>query len=184
MANGQSFGQIVSNMYYTSVGASFVTGALVMPGISTGAKAATASAIAIDVAVDANVKREVYSIGGVIGEYKPLNNATIDTVSSVVLRKVVNNVTSGINKAISSDLGSSTAVILIKETKSTLKQIQVTASSTVIQTGANAVADYVGGVVGGQVNEVVGISSTPRVPAPLKDSNVQLNEAVYNNLFI
>ncbi|MDR0939178.1 MAG: DUF6443 domain-containing protein, partial [Mediterranea sp.] len=38
MANGQGFGEAMSNIDYTSVGASFVTSAVTMPGMSTAAK--------------------------------------------------------------------------------------------------------------------------------------------------
>ncbi|NLB67668.1 MAG: RHS repeat-associated core domain-containing protein [Bacteroidales bacterium] len=177
MVNGQSFGQAMSSIDYTSVGASFVTAAIAMPGMSTAAKVATVAVVATDAAIDVNAKGEIQTIGGVIGENKSITNAAIDAVSSVVPGKVVDNVTSGFNKAVSSDLGSSAAATLTKETKSSMKQAQAMVNSTAVQTGANAVADYMGGMIGGQANEAIGTGSTTRISTPLKDSLVQQNDA-------
>ncbi|MDI9604174.1 MAG: RHS repeat-associated core domain-containing protein, partial [Bacteroidota bacterium] len=177
MVNGQSFGQAMSSIDYTSVGASFVTAAIAMPGMSTAAKVATVAVVATDAAIDVNAKDEIQTIGGVIGENKSITNAAIDAVSSVVPGKVVDNVTSGFNKAVSSDLGSSAAATLTKETKSSMKQAQATVNSTAVQTGANAVADYTGGMIGGQANKAIGTGSTTRISTPLKDPVVQQNDA-------
>ncbi|MPM39692.1 hypothetical protein SDC9_86326 [bioreactor metagenome] len=177
MANGQSFSQAMSSIDYTSVGASFVTSAIAMPGMSTTAKVATVAVVTADAAIDVNAKGEIQSIGGVIGDNKSITNATIDAVSSVVPGKVVDNATSGFNKAVSSDIGSSAAATLTKETKSSLKQAQATINSTTVQTGANATASYTGGVVGGQANKAIGTGSTTRVLNPLKDPIVQPNDA-------
>lgn len=48
---------------------------------------------------------------------------------------------------------SSTASILTKETKTSLKQAKSTVNGTVFQTAAGSVADYVGGVISEQVNK-------------------------------
>ena len=173
MANGQSFGQAMSNIDYTSVGASFVTAAIAMPGMSTTAKVVTVTVVAADAAIDVNAKGETL----IIGEEKSITNAAIDAVSSVVPGKVVDNVTSGFNKAVSSDLGSSAAATLTKETKSSMKQAQTMVNSTAVQTGANAVADYMGGMIGGQANNEIGTGSTTRISVPLKDPIVQQNDA-------
>ncbi|MBP5419149.1 MAG: hypothetical protein J6Y72_05010 [Bacteroidales bacterium] len=50
-------------------------------------------------------------------------------------------------------------------------------NSTAVQTGANAVADYTGGMIGGQVNNVIGTGTTTRFSVPLKDPIVQQNDA-------
>jgi hypothetical protein len=178
MVNGQSFSQAMSSIDYTSVGASFVTAAIAMPGMSTTAKVATVAVVATDVAIDVNAKGEIQTIGSVIGENKSITNAAIDAVSSVVPGKVVDNVTSGFNKAVSSDLGSSAAATLTKETKSSLKQAQATVNSTAFQTGANAVADYTGGMIGEQAKKAIETGSTTRISTPLKDDPVvQQNDA-------
>ncbi len=160
MANGKSFGQAMSSIDYSSVGTSFVTSAIVTPGMSTTAKVATVGVIAVDAAVDFNMKGEIQSIGGVVGENKSITNATIDAVSSVVPGKVVDNLSSSFNKAINSDLSSNAAAALKKETKSSMRQAQATVNSTSVQTGVNAVADYVGGLIGGQTNEAVNNSKS------------------------
>jgi RHS repeat-associated protein len=177
MANGQSFGQAMSSIDYTSVGASFVTSAIAVPGMSAAAKVATVAVVATDAAIDINAKGEIQTIGGVIGENKSITSTAIDALSSVVPGKVVENVTSSFNKAVSSDLGSNAAATLTKETKSSLKQVQVTVNSTAVQTGANAAADYVGKIVGGQANKVTAISSAINVSVPSKAPLVQPNDA-------
>lgn len=89
----------------------------------------------------------------------------------------MDNVTSGFNKAVSSDLGSSAAATLTKETKSSMKQAQTMVNSTAVQTGANAVADYMGGMIGGQANNEIGTGSTTRISPPIKDPVIQQNDA-------
>ena len=115
-----------------------------MPGMSTAAKVATVAVVATDVAIDVNAKGEIQTIGGVIGENKSITNTAIDAVSSVIPGKVVDNVTSGFNKSVTFDLGSSAAATLTKETKSSMKQAQATVNSTAVQTGTNTIADYTG----------------------------------------
>ena len=68
MANGQGFGEAMSNIDYTSVGASFVASAIAMPGMSTGRKIVTGVAAVADVALDINVKGEINSVGAIVGE--------------------------------------------------------------------------------------------------------------------
>ena len=153
MANGQSFGQAMSNIDYTSVGASFVTSAILAPGMSTTAKVVTAGVIAADAMIDVSSSRGIETT--ITGE-KSITNAIIDAAASVLPGKVIDGATSGFNKAISSDLSSNTAAILTNETKSTMKQIQSTVNSTSFQTGASATAEYSGKTVGGQINNMLG----------------------------
>lgn len=67
-SNGQGFGEAMSNIDYTSVGASFVASAIAMPGMSTGRKIVTGVAAVADVALDINVKGEINSVGAIVGE--------------------------------------------------------------------------------------------------------------------
>ena len=172
MANGQSFGEAMSNIDYTSVGASFVTSALTMPGMSTGTKVATVAAVAIDAAVDINSKDGFRSVA--TGE-KSLTNVAIDAAASVLPGKAVDGLTSGFNKAVTSDLTASSVSTMTKETKLGLKYIEATANSTAVQTGANAVADYTGKITGGQANKSIATASTVSIPA--KDPTVQQRDA-------
>ena len=177
MANGQSFGQAMSSVDYTSVGASFLTSAVAMPGMSTTAKIATAAVAVADASIDNNANGKIQTVGGGIGENKSITNAAINAIFSIVPGKVVENITSGFNKAVTSNLGSSVASTLTKETKSSMRQAQAMANSITVQTGANAVADYTGGMVSGQINKEVGTFSTARVSTPLKGPVVQQNDA-------
>jgi RHS repeat-associated protein len=175
MVNGQGFGEAMSNIDYTSVGASFVTSAITMPGMSTAAKVTTAAVVAADAAIDISANRGVETVvtGG-----KSVANTAIDAASSVVPGKAVDNVTSSFNKAVSSDLSSNAAATLTKETKSALKQAESVVNSTGVQAGANAAADYVGGVVGGQANKAMSTSSTTKISAPSNAPIVQQNDAI------
>lgn len=58
-----------------------------------------------------------------------------------------------------------------------MKQAQATVNSTAVQTGANTVAGYTGGMIGGQANKAIGTGSTTRILTPLKDPVVQQNDA-------
>lgn len=153
MANGNSFGQAMSNLDLTSVGASFVTSAIASPGMSTGAKIATGVAIVTDAVVDVSATG-VQSTGGFIGESKPIENSIIDVSMSILPGKVVDDVTCSFTNAVKQDLSSSTAATLSKHTKNTLNQAVQTVNSEHFQTGLNAVADYSGGILGGALNSV------------------------------
>lgn len=148
MANGQGFGEAVSNIDYTSVGASFVTSAIVAPGMSTAAKITTATTITIDAMVDVSSNEGVK----VVGQDKTFTKAAIDAAVSVVPGKILKKSTSSLDKAITTDLGSKTAAILTKETKTTLKQVQATITGENFQFGANTAADFTGSIIGGQTN--------------------------------
>lgn len=150
MANGQSFQESLSNIDYTSVGASAAASALTAPGMSTVAKLITGAAIVGDALVDVSSGGGVESV--ITGE-KSLGNVAIDVASSVIPGKIVDGVTSSFNKAITSDLTATSAATMTKETKSILSQTQTTVNSTTVQTGIGAVSDYTGGIIGGQANE-------------------------------
>ena len=153
MANGKNFREAMSNIDYTSVGTSFVTSAVLAPGMSTTAKVATTSFIAADAMIDVSSSRGIETT--FTGE-KSVTTAVVDALTSVIPGKTVNGTTSNFNKAISGDLSSSTSAILTNETKSTMKQVQSTVNSTGFQTGANAVAEYTGKTVGGKTNGILG----------------------------
>lgn len=82
--------------------------------------------------------------------------------------------TSGFNKAIDSDLSSSVAATLTKETKTSMRQAQSVVNGENFQGIANGVADYVGGFIGGQANEIIDTSS-PSVAQPNDATHVQRN---------
>lgn len=172
MVNGQGFGEAISNIDYTSVGASFVTSALAMPGMSTAAKTATVATIALDATVDISNSKGVETV--ITGE-KAVLNAAIDISSSVLPGKTIGGVTSEFNKAVTSDLTATSAATMTKGTKSGLKQAQSIVNSTGFQTGANAVGDFIGGVVGGTVNATVNNSEGNLKPA---STNKSVNQFV------
>jgi hypothetical protein len=180
MANGQDFGEAMSNIDYTSVGASVVTSALTMPGMSTVAKVATVTAIAVDAAVDVSNSKGVESV--VTGE-KTMTNAAIDVAASVFPGKAVNGLTSNFNKAISSDLSSNAAATLTKETKASMKQTQTIVNGTAFQSTAKETANYTGKIIAGQAKTVVG-SSTKGVPAPVTTPLVLPTDAIQTNKHI
>ena len=152
MANGKDFGEAISNIDYTSVSASFVTSALAMPGMSTTAKVVTGAAIAVDATVDISTSKGVETV---LTDDKNFTNAVIDATSSFLPGKAIDGVTSGFNKAVTSDLAATSAATMTNETKSGLKQARTIVNSTTVQTGANAVGDFIGGLIGGQTNESI-----------------------------
>ena len=165
----------MSNIDYTSVGASFITSAIAMPGMSTAAKVVTATVIAADAAIDISSSKGVENV--VTGE-KSVMNTIIDATASVLPGKAVDGATSSFNKAVSTDLSSKTAATLTNETKSSLKQAVSTVNSTGFQTGAKETANYVGKTTGGQANTIVsGGSSTGGTSVP-NTSTVQPNDAI------
>ena len=92
--------------------------------------------------------------------------------ASILPAKAVNGLTSSFNKAVSSDLSSSTAAILTNETKSSLRQAVSTVNSMGFQTGVNVAADFTGKMIGGQVKAIVGGGGIPST------SIVQPNDAI------
>ncbi len=166
MANGKTFNESMSNIDYTSVGASFVTSALTMPGMSTTVKVATtAEVVTTDALVDINNQGVVTS--EIIGGEKSTTSTVVDVVGSITPSMGVDNLTKNFNKAVSSDLSSTTASILTTGTKSSLKQAQSTVNSSIFQTTANSVADFTIGIVSGQVNESVNSNNS----SSIKNSN-------------
>lgn len=160
MSNGQGFKEALSNIDYTSVGASFVTSAIAAPGMSTTAKVVTGTAIAADALVDVSPAEGV-KIGG---KEKPLVNVAVDGATAVIPGKVVDAATSKFTKAVTTDLTSKSASILTKETKSSMKEAVTTVNGNKVQTVANGAADYVGGIVGGQTNAKLTQSDKSHMP--------------------
>ena len=167
MANGQGFGEAMSNIDYTSIGSSFVTSALTMPGMSTAAKTATVATITLDAVVDISSRKGVETV--VTGE-KEIVNAAVDISSSVLPGKAVDRITSGFNQAVASDLTATSAATMTKGTKSGLKQAQSIVNSTGVQIGANVVGDFIGGLAGGQVNTSVNSSGGSTKPVSTSKS--------------
>ena len=156
-AAGLSFGQAVSNIDYTSVGASFVTSALAIPGMSTTAKVVSASVIATDVLFDINMEGDIQSVGGIVGNKKPNAKVAIDVAANALPggEKVINDFTSGFTKAIDADLGSKAAATLTKEAKTSLKQAREIANNKYLQLITKGVAIYSGGLMEGSSKEAV-----------------------------
>ncbi|MDL2213711.1 hypothetical protein LJC29_07060, partial [Bacteroides sp. OttesenSCG-928-N06] len=173
MANGNSFNTAFSNIDYTSVGSSFVTSAIGGPGMSTTAKVVTGTVIAADAMVDISISKGVEYIG----ENKPITNAAVDAFSSIVPGKVVDEVTSNFNKAIASDLAAGSAT-MSKGMKSSLSQAEAVVNSSNVQTGANAVMDFAGGIIGGQMNESIEANTTRSFLPPPNSSFTHPTDAI------
>ena len=150
MADDQGFFEALSNIDYTSIGASFMTSALLSPGMSTAAKVTTASVIAVDVAVDYSENKGLEYIG----EGKTPGKAALDAAASLVLGKVARGVTSGLEKAIVSDLSSKASATLSKEIKSSLMQMQTIVNSDGFQIGTNVIANFTAGLINGQLSAI------------------------------
>ncbi len=179
-ANGQTWGEAFSNIDYTSVGASFVAGAIGAPGVSTATKAAvTAGAIAVDAAVDIRGNGEVRSVFGKEQEQgKTGLQAGVDAAASLIPGKVVDNATSSITKAVAGDLGSNAAATMTKATKTELRNMSEMVNSAGFQGAAKAAADYTGGVVGGQVQQQIqGMNDGANRPASTAQPAVQPADA-------
>ena len=150
MADDQGFFEALSNIDYTSIGASFMTSALLSPGMSTAAKVTTASVIAVDVAVDYSDNKGLEYIG----EGKTPGKAALDAAASLVPGKVARGVTSGLEKAIVSDLSSKASATLSKEIKSSLMQMQTIFNSDGFQIGTNVIANFTAGLINGQLSAI------------------------------
>ena len=118
MAKGNSFGEAVSEIDLTSVGASFVTSMAIGPGVSKGLQSAAKAATLIDVAAD-------YSAGE--GSKTVLDDKTLLEVGAGIISSkmpgVLDNAGSKLNKAITEDLQSNAAATLSKGTKKELQRI-------------------------------------------------------------
>ena len=150
MADDQGFFEALSNIDYTSIGASFMTSALLSPGMSTAAKVTTASVIAVYVAVDYSENKGLEYIG----EGKTPGKAALDAAASLVPGKVARGVTSGLEKAIVSDLSSKASATLSKEIKSSLMQMQTIVNSDGFQIGTNVIANFTAGLINGQLSAI------------------------------
>ena len=182
MAGGTTFGQAVSNIDLTSVGASFVTSALMAPGMSTTAKVVSASTTALDAMVDYDRKNGVRSIDGIIGEKKEGAKIGVDVAASVLPRSehIVNNVSSGFTKAIDAELGSKIAATYTKETKAYMKQVRSIINNPITQSSVTAVAGYTGGVLVNLSKEAVDTlyeKPTHSIPAQIQATAIQANDA-------
>ncbi len=177
MANGKSFSQSLSNIDYTSVGTSFLTSALAGPGISTGTKIGMGIATTTDALVDVKVNGEVEAIGGIVGENKPVGKIAVDAVSSVAPGKAANELVSGLNKAISSDLSSSAAAAMTKEVRSELVNAQKNINSLSGEIIRESTANFTGSLIGGQANEIFESTSTSLPPSLPANSIIQQNDA-------
>ena len=103
------------------------------------------------------------------------NLAIVDAASSVIPGKVVDNITSTFSKAISSDLTSKTSATLTKETINSMKKLHSNINSTSFQIGSSAIADYLGGYIGGQINN---INNTEDEIYPKQHPSFQLNDNI------
>ena len=153
MANGKDFFNAVSDIDYASVGSSFVTSAIMAPGMSTTAKVVSGAVITVDAIVDVKISGEV----NVVGNGKSVEQAVVDVATSILPGKATEQVTTAFNKAVSSDVASKTAT---NKVKASLQEANNFVNSSSFQTGADALSGYVGGLIGGQLNE--SISSNPQ----------------------
>jgi RHS repeat-associated protein len=153
---GKDWDETVSNIDVVSIGTSAVISAVSAPGLSAGGTVARTGtrrvvstvAIALNAAIDINVEREV----SIVLVDKSIEEAVVDVVSSVIPGQVVGRATSSLNRAIASDLGSAT---MPRATRNTLRLLRDIVNSDVVQVGAGASADYVGGVVGEVITEAI-----------------------------
>jgi hypothetical protein len=158
----QGFWDAASNIDWTSVGASAVTGAVSVPGanvVSKTAKIATiATAVAFDAAVDISVAEGNQNI---LNGEKSITTATIDAAGSLVSGKASNDIVKGAKNSISKDISSGTYSTLNKAEKSTLRQTQAVINSQGFETGTNTVVKL-GAEAGKQgAKSVVGTGSVP-----------------------
>ena len=175
-ANGQTWSEAFSNIDYTSVGASFVMGAIGAPGASTAAKATVVGAIAIDAAVDVTGSGDIRYVTG-DDEYRKTGfQAGVDAAASWIPGRVVDHATSSFSRAVAGDLGSSAAATMSNAAKTELRSMSEAVNSAGFQGAANAVADYTGGLVGGQVQQQIQNGGVVR-PAPTIQPMLQQADA-------
>lgn len=164
MINGKSFKEAMSEVDYTSVGASFVTSGLLAPGMSRAAKATTCIINGADALFDYSVENGFESV---FNDKKSILEVSIDLAASMVPEMVVDKVSSGFCKAIDADLSSNAAATLTKESKAQLKQTQNTINSKEFKFGAKTMANFSGSLVSGQTkkalnsNDIESSSSRP-----------------------
>ena len=205
MINGKSFKEAVGEIDYTSVGAAFVFSAIAAPGASTGAKAATGIsksakvatgirngakglAIGVDAAIDINANGEVYSWAGILGENKNVSSIAIDAVALIVPEIVVDNVSSGLSKAIEKDLTSKSAATLPKEVKATMRHTKDVIDNKRIPGEINNFVDFSAGLISGQAKKVIdppNAKSTssyrpPMILAPQKNDKAE--QSIYQKM--
>ena len=187
MINGKSFYEAVGGIDYTSVGASFVTSAIVAPGMSTGAKVVTGIAIGIDAAVDINGNGQIQTIGGLLGETKDASSIALDVAASIVPEKVIDKVSSGLSKAIEKDLTSKSAATLPKDVKASMKHTKDVIDNKGIP-GANTIADFSTGLIKEQTKKITTSSnkqesSTQHSPLILKPKeDVKKEQSIYQQI--
>ena len=190
IANGKSFKESMKNLDLTSIGTSFIVSAISAPGMSTVAKIVTNGLIALDATIDISANDGVSTILPVENyNNKETSHVIVDAVSSFIPGKIVDDFTSALSKAISSDLTSKASATLTKESINSMKKLHSDINSTGFQIGSNAIMDYWGGYLGGSINNINKpeneMYSVPRSSSQLNDNITLPNDATrVNKIFI
>ena len=199
MINGKSFKEAVGEIDYTSVGAAFVFSAIAAPGASTGAKAATGIsksakvatkfvtgvAIGVDATTDISANGETSTVFN--GGSKSASSFAIDLAATIVPGKVVDNVSSGLSKAIKKDLASNASATLSKEAKASMKHTKDVIDDKGIP-GFKGFADFSAGLISGQAKKVIDPQNTkspssnrpPMILAPKKNDKAE--QSIYRQI--
>lgn len=153
MISGKSFGEAVSNIDYTSVGAAFIVSAVSVSGLSTALKSAvTTATITTDVIVDITPQNGIKNIGN----GKSFTQAGVDAAAAVLPGMSVDKLTKSFTEAITTDLTANSAATMTKAAKAELKRTRSVVNGKKFQDAANGAADYAGGTLGTVFNNEVG----------------------------
>ncbi len=166
--DNQSFGEAFQNIDWTSVGGSFIVGAIGIPGVNAISKTAkvttTASAIAFDAVADVSIAE---GNENVFNGKKSGSEAVIDAAGSFLGGKASDDIVKGARNAIGNDISSGTFFTLNKAEKSTLRQTQRAVNSQGFESSTNALIGFVaeGGKRGSEI--ITGSGNPSRPVAPL-----------------
>jgi hypothetical protein len=132
----QNFSEAFSNIDWTSVGASAITGAVGLPGANTISKTAKVATIATTIAADASI--DITASKGtetILTGEKSFGSAVIDATGSLLGTKASDGFLDGAKNAINKDIQSGTFSTLTSSEKNTLKQPNSIIDSEGAQTG-------------------------------------------------
>lgn len=166
--NGGDWKKAVSEIDGTSVLTSGVTSALTGPGMSTMTKVVNGMLIAFDAAIDVNIVKGDVSY---IGKGKTLPEVVIDGMTGVIPGKVADEITSALSKNIKEDIQSGAFSTLTKGAKSEYREALETVSGEVFKKGTEWSVNFMGSLIGGQVNEEIKNTSSKNILYPLDPRN-------------
>jgi len=163
--NGGQWGDAISNVDWTGVGASSLAAGLTAPGMSTLAKGVVALSTIVDASVD-------YTIGkgptNIVDGSKSRTAGVIDLVAGSSASAASNKLVKGFQSAVKSDLTSTAVKTLNKAELSSLKTMDRVANGKMTEQSIKLLTKFTSGAIAGTTKELVKTNESSSTPIPLR----------------